>query len=295
MVRPTDYASGYAFAFSQGITVEAGTGGTTYKNTRWRCTTPGTVTVDTTATAWGQIVNAVSAIPNLPGSIITSGTVPAANLGTMTGDSGSGGAKGAAPAPATGDAVHALFGDATYQGAARKLVDLTVLGASAANIDLTSIPATYKHLMIELELRSDRAANAADNAYIRLNNDSTAADYYSYSIHMNGTTPTFNILERLAATATGIECNLSTTAATAPANEYGYFQIWIYNYASVANNRKIEVKTLNRTGTASGNLRHILTAGWWLNTAAAVSRITILPVNGSNWVAGSSYMLYGFS
>lgn len=279
LTRPTDFASGSALFVYRNVVVLS-TNGTNFGGLFWRMTSAGTITIDTSAQSW-------TAIPiNLTN---------ATHIPVMAGDGGSGGTAGAVPAPAAGDAIHALFGDATFVGTSRKLVDLTVLGADAANIDLTSIPGTYKHLMLELELRSDRAAQTTDNAYIRLNNDSTAADYYSYSVHMNGTTPTFSVLERLAVTATGIECNLSTTAATAPANEYGYFQIWIYNYASVANNRKVEVKTLNRSGTTSGNLRQIFTAGWWLNTAAAVSRITILPVNGSNWKAGSSYMLYGFS
>lgn len=45
----------------------------------------------------------------LDGAAIAAGTVPAARLGTMTGDSGSGGAKGAVPAPASGDAAAAKF------------------------------------------------------------------------------------------------------------------------------------------------------------------------------------------
>jgi len=43
------------------------------------------------------------------GSDITSGTVDAARLGVMTGDSGSGGASGAVPAPAAGDAAGGKF------------------------------------------------------------------------------------------------------------------------------------------------------------------------------------------
>jgi hypothetical protein len=45
----------------------------------------------------------------LDGAAIASGTVAAARLGVMTGDSGSGGAKGAAPAPAAGDAAAGKF------------------------------------------------------------------------------------------------------------------------------------------------------------------------------------------
>lgn len=54
----------------------------------------------------------------LNGSNVASGTVAAARLGLMTGDGGSGGAKGAVPAPATGDATKFLRGDGTWADAA---------------------------------------------------------------------------------------------------------------------------------------------------------------------------------
>lgn len=50
----------------------------------------------------------------LDGSQITGGTVAAARLGVMTGDTGSGGTKGAVPAPGAGDATKFLRGDATF-------------------------------------------------------------------------------------------------------------------------------------------------------------------------------------
>lgn len=50
----------------------------------------------------------------LDGAAIAAGTVAAARLGVMTGDGGSGGAKGAVPAPATGDATKFLKGDGTW-------------------------------------------------------------------------------------------------------------------------------------------------------------------------------------
>jgi hypothetical protein len=48
------------------------------------------------------------------GAAVTVGTIPAADYPTMVGDSGSGGTKGAVPAPAIGDATKFLRGDATW-------------------------------------------------------------------------------------------------------------------------------------------------------------------------------------
>jgi len=51
-------------------------------------------------------------LADLAGEVITSGTVPAAHLGLMVGDSGAGGARGAVPAPAAGDAAAGKYFDA---------------------------------------------------------------------------------------------------------------------------------------------------------------------------------------
>ncbi len=212
----------------------------------------------------------------------------------MTGDAGSGGTSGAAPAPATGDAIRGLFGDATYVGAARKLVALTVLGADAANIDLTSIPTTYSSLLLRLWLRSDRAATL-DNTYLRFNNDSTASHYYSYTVEASGATVAFTSIQRLAATGTGVEINDGAMGNTGPSNEYSMLDIEIFNYASAVSNRVVRINGYVRGSTTGGTLHALFGGGTFLEAATAISRITILPVTGSNWKAGSAYMLYGLS
>lgn len=67
---------------------------------------------------------------SISGSQINSGTVAAARLGTMTGDTGSGGASGAAPTPATGDRYNFLRGDATYVAGAERLFAATANAAA---------------------------------------------------------------------------------------------------------------------------------------------------------------------
>lgn len=49
---------------------------------------------------------------SLDGAQVATGTVAATRLGTMTGDSGAGGAKGAVPAPAAGDTAAGKYLDA---------------------------------------------------------------------------------------------------------------------------------------------------------------------------------------
>lgn len=78
---------------------------------------------------------------NHSGADITSGTVGASFLGVMTGDSGSGGAKGAVPAPSAGDAAAAKFLKASGVWETPNFV--TSVGLSAPSIlSVSSSPVT---------------------------------------------------------------------------------------------------------------------------------------------------------
>jgi len=115
---------------------------------------PGTVT-DNTIPRWdgttGALLQSSTGVISddgalsgvtIAGSLITSGTVAAARLGLMTGDTGAGGASGAVPTPAAGDAAASKFlkADGTWQVVSTgSFVDLTTNQAVAGNKTLTGI------------------------------------------------------------------------------------------------------------------------------------------------------------
>lgn len=193
----------------------------------------------------------------------------------------------------------ALFADSSqtpgliYAGAERDLGSDT-LGADAANIDITSIPTTYKMLILYLWLRSDRAATN-DNVYIRFNGDANAANYQSYSWIASGATPSYSIIERNGATATGLEVNFGAAGNTAPANDFSFLRIDLMRYGDSTVNRLAKCQGTMRTTTGANNSRDVMMDGWWTNTAAAINQITILPVTGSNFKAKSGFLLVGIS
>ena len=68
------------------------------------------------------------------------------------------------------------------------LIAETVLGSAAASITFSSIPATYRHLIIELSGRSDTATTGVENLFMRFNGDSSAI--YDWQEHRaEGGTP----------------------------------------------------------------------------------------------------------
>lgn len=164
------------------------------------------------------------------------------------------------------------------------------LGSAAASVSISSIPSTFKHLLLLLEMRTDAAANF-DNILLRFNSDSTVTNYYSqYGFHAN---TSWTTAENLGATYGA--CFLGSIAAgnTAPANTNGFAAVWIPNYASASLQRMITYQGGARGAATSGTLRASMGAGWWLNAAAAISTITILPQAGTNLAANSAYTLYG--
>lgn len=175
------------------------------------------------------------------------------------------------------------------------IVANTELSGNLATIDLTSIPATFKHLKLILQLRTDRAGATVDDVYVRFNADSNAANYYSYSAYISGTTPTTTALERLGATATGIQVANGATGATASTDHISLVEILIANYRATNHPRFTKWDLYLQRSTGTGQLVAEIGGGMWSNAVDIINQITLVPVNGSNFVAKSTYELIGVS
>lgn len=158
-----------------------------------------------------------------------------------------------------------------------RLIAETTLGASAANVDFTSIPTTFSHLLLTWQARSD-AAVTASTLLVRFNGDS-AANY------------AWEKLDAIAAAASAASFTAQTSiqidalvGASAPASQSGFGHAWIPNYLGVT-----FFKQISLIGGQSTYAQ--LHTGLWSSTAA-INRVTILPTTG-NFVAGTRFSLYG--
>jgi hypothetical protein len=162
----------------------------------------------------------------------------------------------------------------------------STLGGDAANIDFTSIPSHYAHLMLVCYLRGDTAA-VTTNCNIRFNND-TAGNYDYQSVF--GSAATASAAEAFAQAAAAIG---TIPANSAGANLFDCITVEIAHYANSANNKASVSQWAMKYGTATTNMSAGTLAQFWRSNAA-INRITLLPVAGS-FRAGSRITLYGLA
>jgi hypothetical protein len=166
------------------------------------------------------------------------------------------------------------------------LIASQTLSSPTATISISSIPQTFRHLLLLMEMRSDRASTANDNVLVRFNGDSGASNYYRFNYQVLGSPPAFggNYTNALG---NGLSLNQwSMLGAAAAAGLRSAIVMHIFDYAAL---RQRQVTYYGYT--PAGSL--IQGGGYWVNTAAGINAISIASGTGSNLVAPSTYALYG--
>jgi hypothetical protein len=161
-----------------------------------------------------------------------------------------------------------------------KLIASYAATGTVANIEFTSIPATYTDLQILLSGRTNRSGAINDGLEIAFNN--STANFTSRLLSGNGvsassSTSTNNI---------GIINGSSSTA-----NTFNNTWIYISNYAGNTNKSVSTDSAFEYNGT-DGRLQ--LTALLWSDTAAITS-IKLTSSTASSFVQYSTAYLYGIS
>jgi hypothetical protein len=161
-----------------------------------------------------------------------------------------------------------------------KIATVTVGAGGAANIEFTSIPATYTDLLVNFSGRSNDLRNNGG---------------FACKLEFNGATT--NLTSRwfrgsgsaISNNSETIIAQIMSGASDDTANTFGNSLIYIPNYAS-ANNKSVSLDSVEETdGTTAYS---VLSAGLWANSAAITS-IKILPIVASLFVQYSSATLYG--
>lgn len=171
-----------------------------------------------------------------------------------------------------------------YSNSYESISTVTVGAGGSSSISFTGIPNTYKHLQLRVMAKDSRVA-AASNLYVQFNSD-TGANYTGHNFYGNG-----------SGTAAGFDGASQTSSAlmrvattNAPSSVFGVGVIDILDYANT--NKYKTLRSLSGFDDNAGNGQIYFWSGLWMNTASAISTITITPVT-SPIVQYSHFALYG--
>lgn len=161
-----------------------------------------------------------------------------------------------------------------------QLIESQSLQASAASVTFSSIPQTYKSLMLLWSARSARTVVNTDDMVVGFNGVNTNLS----GRYLWGTG---------SAAASGTDTQVLVgeyPTSTATALTFANCCICIPNYASTTINKAFSADTV---GENNGTLAYTtLAAGLWSSTAAITS-ITLKTGSASSMDFGSTFQLYG--
>jgi len=164
------------------------------------------------------------------------------------------------------------------------IATVTVGSGGAANIDFTSIPATFTDLLLKLSARSTQSA-FYNYAFFRINNDSTLN--YSFRILLADYTSVSSIQSTGIAQINGALLSGDTATASTFSNN----EIYIPNYAG-SNYKSVLIDAVAENNSASVSSSGLyLTAGLWPFTTA-IDRLTLIPAS-NDFKEYSTATLYG--
>lgn len=165
------------------------------------------------------------------------------------------------------------------------LISSNTLSSDAATVNFTSIPNTYTDLVLKITARGD-AAGLSTLLMVGLN--STSVNISCTYLYSSYSTYVVQSGRDSAATSAGFGYfNGSTTTS----NTFGPIEIYIPNYAG-STTKPINSIAMYENNSASAY-------GWaqasFANTTSPITSINLSRLIGSNFLAGSSFYLYGIS
>jgi hypothetical protein len=164
------------------------------------------------------------------------------------------------------------------------LISSNVLATSAASVTFSAIPSTYTDLVVRISARSTRAA-ISETLDLRINADSSTLYSYTYLYATGDPAGSFR---RSSQTSLFIS---TMNAVDSTANTFTSAEIYIPSYTASQN------KPLGSFGAFENRVSTIYeidaNAHLYRSTSAITSLTLSSALGSSNFVAGSSFYLYG--
>jgi hypothetical protein len=190
----------------------------------------------------------------------------------------------------TVDNVEQALQQLSEQSAGMVLIDDQVLGSNTATVNLRPggpvLPTNYKHLMVDIVARTNRAAAGSEGIQIEINDDTTGSNYaiyvewHNFDSLMGDTTPASSRIVGYA------------NAANSPTDEFCAYTLHIYDYNSSNKRKGLQCRGGQRIGTGTSDLFIYDAVGWWLSTSP-ITKIELTGANGGSFITNSRFTLWG--
>lgn len=168
------------------------------------------------------------------------------------------------------------------------VINEVVLSAAQASITFSSIPATFAHLVIVYQCRSDLSGVDIAQLQLRMNND-TGSTYNSQLVAGNNSTAFAGIQSSATFGTLGY-----TSAANASTGYASSGSVEIPNYIGTTFFKNAIFQTTRDTNGAGANMVHYRGHVVWKSTTA-INRLDLFCSGGGNFIAGSRFTLYGIN
>jgi hypothetical protein len=170
----------------------------------------------------------------------------------------------------------------------RILIASNTLGSSAASVTFSSIPGTYTDLVIRATMKHDSTGTGTYAGWLKFNG--TAATSYSVT-RLNSLSDSSAPYSDRSSNANEIQSININSSNAIYSNVFNSAEFYIPSY-TVSQNKPVSLYSVAEMNNTTGYDLSSTAAGLWRNTAT-IDSIGIFPVAGTNFVAGSSFFLYG--
>jgi hypothetical protein len=164
------------------------------------------------------------------------------------------------------------------------LISSNTLGSAAASVTFSSIPATYTDLVVRFSVRSNRASTF-DNIETRLNSDS-GTNYSNILLAGDGAAASSSLSSNGTIWGTQI-----TNGDTSTSNTFSNSELYIPNYTSTSS-KPASVFSVQEDNSTTARIR---VNAYLYRGSSAISSMVFTQSNGTSWLSGSSFYLYGIS
>lgn len=172
---------------------------------------------------------------------------------------------------------------------AYELLETTVLTSNQSSVTFSNLDTNYGSTYQHLQIRAVQRGSASDTGgqgLLRLNGSSNTGSYVMHQLFGNGSSVTSEAV--VSGILGGIAPAGRFPAANATANTFGATIIDILDPFETTKNKTVRILG----GQASSENRIFLASGLFLSTSA-VTTLALSIQDGSNYVTGSRFSLYG--